>query len=233
MPGPRRKDLTGQVFGVYTVLEIDRVDKGGNVIWKCSCSNCSNVSSVRLNSLKANRKSCLHCKMEHRQYPTIELPCKACGNLVVVPSNRYSACCNSDCRSAYLSTKTSEFRKDSVVNTLKQLATQIKSRAKRKGMECNVDVYFLLALLDRQEGKCAGTGRELLPSMYTTEKHRSDKNTVSVDRIDSTKGYVKGNVQLVTFHYNTAKNSFSDEEFITLCKDVVNNADKKNQQGGQ
>ena len=39
-------------------------------------------------------------------------------------------------------------------------------------------------------------------------------------------------LELVGLHYNTAKNSFSDEEFINLCRDVVLNADKKNQQGG-
>lgn len=232
MTGRRHKDLTGQVFGVLTALELDRIDDGGNAVWKCLCSNCNETSLVRLSALKSMRKSCTHCKMQYREYPRIELACNACGKPVVVPSNRYSVSCDSKCRAIYLGRKSAEFRKASVENTLKQLAVQVKSRAKRKDITCDIDAEFLLTLLERQEGKCAGTGRELLPSMYTAEKHRSDKDTVSVDRIDSNLGYTRDNIQLVGFHYNTAKNSFSDEEFINLCRDVVLNADKKNQQGG-
>jgi hypothetical protein len=44
---------------------------------------------------------------------------------------------------------------------------------------------------------------------------------VSVDRIDSLRGYVEGNVQWVHKKINIMKNVYSQEEFIILCKQVV------------
>ena len=45
--------------------------------------------------------------------------------------------------------------------------------------------------------------------------------TASVDRIDSTKGYLKGNVQWVHKSINQMKSNRTDEEFIALCKAVA------------
>ena len=39
-----------------------------------------------------------------------------------------------------------------------------------------------------------------------------DKWKVSIDRIDSSKGYIKGNVQLVCVLYNLMKNKLPEEE---------------------
>ena len=43
------------------------------------------------------------------------------------------------------------------------------------------------------------------------------------DRIDSTKGYTKDNIQLVTMAANQMKNDLQMDEFISLCKSVINN----------
>ena len=44
---------------------------------------------------------------------------------------------------------------------------------------------------------------------------------LSVDRIDSTKGYSKENVQLVCMAANQMKNDLSMEEFINMCESVL------------
>jgi hypothetical protein len=49
-------------------------------------------------------------------------------------------------------------------------------------------------------------------------------NVVSIDRIDSNAGYVKGNVQLVSYMYNTAKNKFGEKDLLELCIDVLTKA---------
>lgn len=60
MTGRRHKDLTGQVFGVLTALELDRIDDGGNAVWKCLCSNCEEFINlcrdVVLNADKKNQQ---------------------------------------------------------------------------------------------------------------------------------------------------------------------------------
>lgn len=52
--------------------------------------------------------------------------------------------------------------------------------------------------------------------MKNPEKFR--KNIVSIDRIDSTKGYTKDNTQLVCDIVNRMKLDLPMNEFVILCK---------------
>jgi hypothetical protein len=45
--------------------------------------------------------------------------------------------------------------------------------------------------------------------------------TASLDRIDSSIGYVEGNVQWIYKPLNTMKGTLSNQEFIQLCKEVT------------
>lgn len=47
-------------------------------------------------------------------------------------------------------------------------------------------------------------------------KNKNRNNAISVDRIDNTKGYVKGNIVLVSFKANVCKNSLSIDEIEKL-----------------
>jgi len=49
--------------------------------------------------------------------------------------------------------------------------------------------------------------------------HKNPTN-VSVDRIDSAQGYIRGNVQLVCASYNFAKSDMSPGAFLRMCTDV-------------
>lgn len=69
------------------------------------------------------------------------------------------------------------------------------------------------------------TARVLLPSIEDTGGLRNtDPHVVSIDRIDNDLGYVRGNVELVCYAYNVAKNKYTEEFFIEMCKDVLTNA---------
>ena len=223
----KHKDLTGEHFSNYVVQRLAHIDSGGNTVWECLCELCGGVSLVRRATLLKGSKSCIHCKTKHRKFPCKTLCCNNCDKPVTVPSNRYTASCSEKCRSEYLNKKSSSSRRASVEQLVKLLFVQSKSRAKRLEKEFDLTVEFLLELLSKQDGKCAGTGRKLLASSYVAgDKHRAHRDTVSIDRIDSTRGYTKDNVQLVTYHFNIAKGAFTLEELKELCRDVVNKEGK-------
>jgi hypothetical protein len=46
---------------------------------------------------------------------------------------------------------------------------------------------------------------------------------MSIDRINSDKGYTKKNVQLVCADVNVAKNDLKQKDFIKLCKLISKN----------
>ena len=55
----------------------------------------------------------------------------------------------------------------------------------------------------------------VLPKVY---KGKQPINCISVDRIDSSKGYTKDNIQLTLADVNIMKWNTSDDDFIATCK---------------
>lgn len=102
---------------------------------------------------------------------------------------------------------------------LKSCRTRTNKGGNPKG-DFDLDLPYMKQLWEQQNGKCAITGVDLkLESSY-------NKNyQASLDRIDSSKGYLKGNVRYISVSANWLKNNLNDEhikEFIQICKMVVN-----------
>lgn len=70
------------------------------------------------------------------------------------------------------------------------------------------------AMYKEYTGFCAMTGWEISLS-YANQ-------SASLDRIDSTKGYVIGNIQWVHKMVNMTKNKYSKEDFVKMCRAVAN-----------
>lgn len=88
----------------------------------------------------------------------------------------------------------------------------IKS-AKERHIKWDVDGDYLADLLISQDFKCALSGESI--SAYSARC-----NSASLDRIDSSKGYEVGNVQWLYRTINMMKQSYSQDEFIRMCKAV-------------
>lgn len=98
-------------------------------------------------------------------------------------------------------------------------SAKVHKRIKRNNLDFDVTKEYLNDLFINQEGKCRLSGLKI-----TFPKRWNDKEyTASLDRIDSSKGYVKGNVQWVHKHVNIMKNIFPQEMFIYMCKQITNN----------
>lgn len=88
----------------------------------------------------------------------------------------------------------------------------IKCNAEKRNLEFNITIEYLWNIWKQQNGKCALSGLELNLNRI--------KGTASVDRIDSSKGYVEGNVQWIHKHLNKMKMEFSQDYFINFCNIV-------------
>lgn len=88
-----------------------------------------------------------------------------------------------------------------------------KESAKKRNIDCyELDVDFLVELYDLQDGKCAITG---IPMTHIAGQGIVPTN-ISMDRINSSIGYTKDNVQLTCRFINHAKMNMSMEQFTDL-----------------
>lgn len=95
----------------------------------------------------------------------------------------------------------------------KSFAHKYKTNAELRGILWNVSFEYLADLLIEQDFKCALTGWDI---------HAMDVNSpASLDRIDSSVGYVEGNLQWVYSKVNMMKQHYSQDDFISVCKAVA------------
>ena len=94
----------------------------------------------------------------------------------------------------------------------KSIYDRAKENSKRGGHEFNLEKSDIVTPIH-----CPYLGIEL---SYNKKDGKLD-NYCSIDRIDSTKGYVNGNVQVISHLANTMKSSATTEELITFSKNVL------------
>jgi hypothetical protein len=89
--------------------------------------------------------------------------------------------------------------------------------------DLNLTLEDLKEQWDKQSGKCPYTGWRL--KIMDTTSHKDSlpltPDRASLDRIDSSKGYIKGNIQFVSFMAQMAKNRFAPDDVIKFCEAVV------------
>jgi hypothetical protein len=106
-----------------------------------------------------------------------------------------------------------------------RLFKKLRSRAKYNEHEFSIDLDYLQSLFDNQLGLCSYTGKKLsLPESFT--QLRKGFYTASLDRIDSSHGYIAGNIQWVLRDINRMKLNLNDSEYRNICKQI-NEYDRK------
>lgn len=100
---------------------------------------------------------------------------------------------------------------------------KLVSNAKLRGIVFRLTKEYLWDLFRKQEGICALSGVQLQLSRGKDD----GEQTASVDRVDSSVGYVPGNVQWVHKDLNKMKLDHSQEGFIEWCRLVANRNEPK------
>jgi len=90
-----------------------------------------------------------------------------------------------------------------------------KSGAKSRNLEFSITMEYMWNLFLHQNKRCALSGEflEFSPD--------PEKRTASLDRIDSSKGYIEGNVQWVHKRVNLIKWDLNQSEFLLWCKKIT------------
>lgn len=103
--------------------------------------------------------------------------------------------------------------------------SRAKSGAVERNFEFNISMEYAWNMFLKQNRKCALSGVELKFGIYGIYHGEIDGNA-SLDRIDSSKGYIEGNIQWVHKKVNTMKMNMSEPEFINWCKLITENKSK-------
>lgn len=98
--------------------------------------------------------------------------------------------------------------------------------AKVRGYPWRITLKQFMDLYAAQGGKCALSGVPLVWA-ETAAQLSTGVGTASFDRIDSRKGYVKGNVQWVHKEVNMLKGRHTDAELIRWARLIAAHADAK------
>lgn len=188
------KKMIGLVFGTLTVLSYFDRNKHGTLIWNCECS-CGTIVQRTGSSLRRSKNS-------------------NCGNgvcgILRGKDNPYFKGFGEISAGWFLN------------KIIKSAKGEKNGNRTRQPKELTIDIEYLWNLFLKQDRSCALSGLPLtLPHNETSKAYTL--STASVDRIDSSKGYIPGNVQWVHKDVNRMKNIYSQDYFIQMCVNIVKN----------
>ena len=98
---------------------------------------------------------------------------------------------------------------------LRRNLDQIKTRAKLKQIDFDLDAEYLLSI---PSDICPVFNCSLT---WGESRKNAAFNSPSLDRIDPTKGYVKGNVQWVSHLANTMKQNATKEQLVQFANWIL------------
>lgn len=98
--------------------------------------------------------------------------------------------------------------------------------ARKRFKDFNLTADYLRKVWNNQQGICPYTGISLILPTFGHNKDIPIANRASLDRIDSSKGYIIGNVQFVSTPINFLKNTMSDletKQYLKLISEYTSN----------
>ena len=234
--------LLGQKFGKWTVLDtVPIYTKGGQRNVKVQCE-CGTVEYKHWSSLRLGKTNqCTKCKRlarrvdikigeKYKNYTVISeavlvknllkyrVRCK-CGSehymtaSALISNSRWFQCKQCATKESLENLTITNGKTGEVTLSV---INRIKDKAILRKIPFELTTEYLWKLFISQNKQCAITGDNL----YTI------KNS-SLDRIDSSKGYIEGNVQWVTIQANKCKHILSMSELFDFANKVISHANQQ------
>lgn len=111
----------------------------------------------------------------------------------------------------------SEWNRNAYINSVrKQLGSKLRAGLKRRPSKNAPSIDDLVAMYEAQEGKCALTG-----IVMTRLGGRIMQTSISLDRIDSKKGYSKDNIRLICHAVNAFKGPWTDDMMFDMAEALL------------
>jgi len=103
-------------------------------------------------------------------------------------------------------------KKNTLLGRLKYLLSTVKSRARTKNLQFDLDIGYLAKQYEDQGGLCAITRIKF----NNDSESRISPYALSIDRIRPKDGYVRGNIQFVLMAVNLAKSDWDIQELAPI-----------------
>jgi hypothetical protein len=225
------KNPIGTRFGKLVIVEQQGLNKRNEKLWLCKC-DCGNTKIVKSYNLTSeNTKSCGCIPTGHK---SLDLTGQKFNFLTVISFDNtdkwrdYHYVCRCDCGNTTIVRRShlingsikscgcwhKNFRKNGYKDISGTYWSSIKNGAKSRNIEFNITKEYVWNIFINQNKKCVYTNLDIT----LQEKHFIKNQTASLDRIDSSKGYIEGNVQWVHKTINIMKSYHSEQEFLNWCK---------------
>ena len=211
------------LFGLTFGREVRLFARSTNLFFVSTEFKCNRIY-MRKNARKIVTLECKHCKNSFKKFKKeydrqirkgrsdfyCDLSCSAKANESLMEHAQF----NKDNPTAFASLN--PHPKDELT-PFRAYINKIKGRTKRwhQNRITEITPEYLKELWEKQGGVCPYTGIKMLLRDYNQPSY---PHNASVDRIDSSKNYLRGNVEFVCVSINYAKNSFSKEEMIDFIK---------------
>lgn len=155
----------------------------------------SKVNKMRLITLPKTERICLGCRLSFQKSRNYGLLCSEC----------------------FLSKRKEDRRNKprTLLQWIGEATNMVRCRSKEPS---DLSTEYMVDLWEQQCGRCHYSGLEMIKPTYGSGR---SPYSPSIDRIDSTRGYVKGNVVWATWICNAGKNDLSVADYLHICRTVV------------
>lgn len=102
---------------------------------------------------------------------------------------------------------------------IKSMLKTADRRSSKFEDECNITYEYIDELFNKCNDECMVSGLSF--NYLPVDGMKCNPYAPSLDRIDSTKGYVVGNVRLVCWQINLMKGEITDDELKKFCQAIL------------